>query len=96
MILGHQSVSLGMSPKVTVVPAKPRLIRNDVSFNFGSYETQRFDINPFDIAYRSETKEDYFVDLGYAIGKLAFSYYTGGTDRFLSAARVLALEALES
>ena len=67
-----------------------RTLLNDITFERGSYSTNNgFDLNPFDIAYRSETKEQYYVDFT----KFAGSVLTGTPGRLV---RMLAATLEES
>ena len=52
--------------------------RYDIMFRERSYSSYGFDINPFDIAYRSETKEEYYVDLAYGLFKIGTALSSGG------------------
>lgn len=46
-----------------------RILRKDITFETGSYQTPGlFTFNPFDIAYRSQTKEQYYIDFSAAAG----------------------------
>lgn len=82
-----QSVRLGASTNsldtqsFTAVQALPRaeLNRGTMPNLVNGYSSLGFDINPFDIAYRSETKEEYYMDYGYFLLRVAYSAMTGGS-----------------
>ena len=45
----------------------------------GSYATYgSIDLNPFDLAYRADTKQEFYIDAAKATGELAIAYLTGG------------------
>jgi len=48
------------------------------SFESGSYSSFGIDLNPFDFAYRSETKEEAVIDSILFIGKITLAYASGG------------------
>jgi len=54
-------------------------LKQDILFDEASYSSYRTDINPLDIAYRADTKQEYARDLGYAFAKVAKGIATGGT-----------------
>ena len=56
-------------------------LKQDVVFDTGSYSSYGIDLNPFDYAYRSDTKEEYYVDLSVALFELGIAYVTGGQGR---------------
>ena len=54
----------------------------DIMFRERSYSTNRsLDLNPFDLAYRADTKEEYYRDLATGVVELGLAYVTGGTGR---------------
>ena len=54
-----------------------RILKQDITFETGSYSTAGgFDLNPFDFAYRSQTKEQYYIDFSAAAGSVLTG--TGG------------------
>lgn len=55
---------------------------DDVRFASGSYQTSgSLDLNPFDLAYRADTKEEYYYDLATALVEVGLAYVTGGAGR---------------
>jgi len=66
--------------KVTIVSANPRPVLNDTRFSAQSYSSYGLDINPFDFAYRAETKQEAYVDgLFFAIELAAYPVTTSAT-----------------
>lgn len=66
--------------KVTIVPANPRPVLNDTRFATGSYSSYGLDINPFDFAYRAETKQEAYIDgLFFAVELAAYPLTTSAT-----------------
>ena len=58
------------------------VLREDVRFATGSYQTAgSLDLNPFDLAYRADTKEQYYYDLADALIEVGLAYVSGGTGR---------------
>lgn len=55
-----------------------RLDFDESLFQGGSYSSFTVDLNPFDFAYRAEEKQDYYVDVGFAMAKIGYSALTGG------------------
>ena len=56
----------------------------DIMFRERSYATNSsFDLNPFDLAYRADTKEEYYKDYAGGVLELGIAYVTGGTSRLL-------------
>lgn len=54
-----------------------RILKQDITFETGSYSTAGgFDLNPFDFAYRSQTKEQYYIDFSAFAGSVLTG--TGG------------------
>jgi|TARA_R100000084_G_C4632195_1_gene138958 hypothetical protein len=53
-------------------------LKQDVRFKSGSYQTKTFKPDFFDVAYRADTREQYAIDLGVGLVKLAWAYGTGG------------------
>lgn len=53
-------------------------LKQDIRFREGSYATRTYGIDLPDFAYRAESKEDYAIDLGVGLAKLAWAYGTGG------------------
>ena len=65
----------------------------DIMFREGSYATNSsLDLNPFDLAYRADTKEQYYKDYANGIIELGLAYYTGGTRQVLKRAELLVEE----
>lgn len=56
-------------------------LKQDVQFADGSYSSYRIDLNPFDWAYRSDTKEEYYRDFTVAIIELGLDLTTGPAGR---------------
>lgn len=67
MIIGEQIPIHGVGRIVTVVPYTPVQGRGRELPMGLSYSSVGFDINPFDIAYRADTKEEAAADLGYLL-----------------------------
>ena len=59
------------------------VLRNDVQFATGSYSSYSLDLNPFDLAYRADTKEQYYRDVGEALIEVGLAYVSGGTGRLI-------------
>lgn len=84
LLAAFQSVRLGATTNpfdtnsFTAVQALPRELLQDFTAPTGSYSSYGFDINPFDIAYRADTKTDYYVDYGSLLARVAFTASTGG------------------
>ena len=58
------------------------VLRDDVRFASGSYQTNSsLDLNPFNLAYRADTKEEYYYDAANAIIEVGLAYVSGGTGR---------------
>lgn len=68
----------------------------DIMFRERSYATNgSFDLNPFDLAYRADTKEEYYIDLATGVLELGLAYVTGGTGRLFRATEQTVKELLE-
>lgn len=68
----------------------------DIMFRDRSYATNSsFDLNPFDLAYRSDTKEEYYIDAATGLLELGLAYVTGGTSRLLRRAELLIQELVD-
>lgn len=84
-----QSVRLGTSTlpvntnSFTAVQPLPRKEwnRGTVPNLVNGYSSLGFDINPFNIAYRADSKEEYAVDYGYFLLRTVTAAVTGGADR---------------
>lgn len=71
-------------------PEKAKQQYFDTIFGQQSYKTNSsFDLNPLNIAYRADTKKEYFEDFAYAVFELGAAYVTGGAGRVLRAAEGL-------
>lgn len=57
------------------------VLRNDVQFDTGSYSSFSLDLNPFDLAYRADTKEQYYYDVADALVTVGLAYVGGSTGR---------------
>lgn len=57
------------------------VLKNDVRFATGSYSSYSLDLNPFDLAYRADTKEEYYVDLATGLIEIGLAFVSGGTGR---------------
>lgn len=58
------------------------VLRNDVRFATGSYQTAgSYDLNPFDWAYRADTKEEYYRDAAMAGIEIGLAYVGGSVGR---------------
>lgn len=67
----------------------------DIIFRDRSYSTNRsLDLNPFDLAYRADTKEQYYKDYATGVIDLGLAYFTGGTRQLLKRAELLVEEVL--
>jgi len=64
----------------TFIPAVPReeLNLGGMPNIVSGYSSIGIDLNPFDLAYRADTLEEYYVDLGTLFAKAAWSYGTAG------------------
>ena len=84
MLPSFQSVRLGATTNpfdtnsFTAVQALPRELLQDFTAPEGSYSSYGFDLNPLDIAYRGDSKEDYAIDFGSLLARTVFAYATGG------------------
>lgn len=80
----YQGARLGRSTDpantTTFIPAVPReeLNLGGMPNIVSGYSSIGIDLNPFDIAYRADTLEEYYVDLGTLFAKAAWSYGTAG------------------
>ena len=67
--------------------ANPELAKQeyfDAIFGQKSYQTNgSFDLNPFDIAYRADTKQEYYVDYAFALFEVGAALATGPFGRLL-------------
>tara|TARA_Y100000004_G_scaffold147653_1_gene168904 strand:- start:751 stop:1020 length:270 start_codon:yes stop_codon:yes gene_type:complete len=59
------------------------VLRQDVQFDTGSYSSFSLDLNPFDLAYRADTKEQYYRDAAQAIVEVGIAYVGGGVGRLV-------------
>lgn len=59
------------------------VLRDDVQFATGSYSSYSLDLNPFDLAYRADTKEQYYRDAAEGIIEIGLAYVSGGTGRII-------------
>ena len=59
------------------------VLRDDVQFATGSYSSYSLDLNPFDLAYRADTKEQYYRDVAEALIEVGLAYVSGGTGRLI-------------
>ena len=95
-----QSVRLGSTTNpfdtnsFTAVQALPKELLQDYTAPEGSYSSYGFDLNPFDIAYRSDTKEGYYIDFGSVLVRAAFAANTGGVSEASKATIVAVLGSL--
>jgi len=62
--------------KVSVMGNSERVLLNDVRFKSGSYSSFGVDINPLDIAYRADTKEQFYSEALF-IAELGSTFITG-------------------
>lgn len=53
-------------------------LKNDITFASGSYSSVGFQLNPFDIAYRADTKQEFLVDAGTLLFNVGYATATGG------------------
>ena len=60
------------------------VLKEDVVFDEGSYSSFRIDLNPLDLAYRVDTREEAIIDIVLYIGKIALAYGTGGASVAIS------------
>lgn len=57
------------------------ILYDDYTAPEGSYKTDStFDLNFLDLAYRADTKEQYYQDFGYLLLRAATASVTGGVD----------------
>lgn len=54
------------------------VLKDDVVFDTDAYSSFGIDTNPFDFAYRVDTKEEAIIDIILWTGKIALAYATGG------------------
>lgn len=59
------------------------VLRNDVQFATGSYSSYSLDLNPFDLAYRADTKEQYYRDVGNALIEVGLAFVGGSVGRLV-------------
>ena len=58
----------------------------DTIFGTQSYATNSsIDLNPLNLAYRADTKKEYYQDYAYALFEIGAAYVTGGAGRVLRA-----------
>ena len=78
--LGQVGKPLTVNKVTTVVPIdRPELNRGVMPSLVNGYSTSGFDINPFDMSYRADTREEYLVDYGVFMVRFVASASTGGT-----------------
>ena len=53
-----------------------------------------FDLNPLNLAYRADTKQQYYQDFAYALFEVGAAYVTGGAGRVLRAVEGLFQELI--
>jgi len=77
--LGSSSNPFNTS-SLTIIPdlGRPELNRGGMPSLVNGYSSVGIDINPFDLAYRSDTKEEYLVDFGSLLVRAAWAANTGG------------------
>lgn len=83
----YQSVRLGVSTNplntttLTIVPTTTReeLNRGVIPPLVNGYSSFGIDLNPLDIAYRADEKEEYYIDFGSALVRTAWSLSSGGS-----------------
>lgn len=58
-------------------------LKYDIMFrDRGGYQTNNsFDLNPLDLAYRADTKQEYYSDYLWASTEIGLALVTGGTGR---------------
>jgi hypothetical protein len=67
-------------------PEKAKQEYFDAVFGQQSYQTNSsFDLNPFNLAYRADTKQEYYADFAYALFEVGSAFVTGGSGRVLRA-----------
>ena len=59
------------------------VLRDDVQFDTGSYSSFSLDLNPFDLAYRADTKEQYYYDVANALVEVGLAYVGGSVGRLV-------------
>lgn len=65
-------------------PEKAKQEYFDVVFGQRSYETNSsINLNPLDLAYRADTKQEYYSDFAYALFEVGSAFVTGGSGRVL-------------
>lgn len=68
----------------------------DIMFRERSYATNSsLDLNPFNLVYRADEKEEYYADLAGGIIELGLAYFTGGASRVLRRAELLLQELID-
>jgi len=61
--------------------------RYDIMFRDRSYQTSgSLDLNPFDLAYRADTKQEYYWDVAEGLVEFGLIYLTGGAGRIARSA----------
>lgn len=61
-------------------------LKQDIRFPEGSYQTNHsFDLNPFDLAYRADTKQEFIMDAGTLLFNVGYAGATAGTGPALRA-----------
>lgn len=91
LVPAYQSVRLGTTSNpfdVTSFTAVQALPREEVNLGgmpslVSGYSSIGIDLNPFDIAYRADSKEEYFVDLATLTVKIGWAAATGGSSEAL-------------
>lgn len=94
-----QSVRLGATTNVldtnsfTAVQPIPReeLNRGQMPNLVNGYSSLGFDFNPLDIAYRADTKEEYYQDYGYFLLRVAYSGMSGGSTAAVETGKAILL-----
>ncbi len=70
--LGQVAKPIVANKVTTIVPtARPELNRGTMPTLVNGYSTSGFDINPFDLAYRADTREEYLIDFGVFLVRIA-------------------------
>ena len=59
------------------------VLRDDVQFASGSYSSFSLDLNPFNLAYRADTKEQYYYDVGEALVEVGIAFVGGSVGRLV-------------
>lgn len=59
------------------------VLRNDVQFDTGSYSSFSLDLNPFNLAYRADTKEQYYYDVAEALVEVGIASIGGSVGRLV-------------